>query len=75
MKKLTVVFVSLALASIVVGCSEKRCACTTIRGNNEYVSHSLEPLEGRGSCSELDAEWVSTIDNATMLKKECVPEE
>jgi hypothetical protein len=70
-------FVALSLLSLVVvmtGCSEKRCACTTIRGSLLNVSHSLEPLDGHGSCSELNREWTSEIDSITVLKKECVPE-
>ncbi len=74
MKKLFVAISMLSLVAVMAGCGEKRCACTTIRGNYEYVSHSLESLDGHSDCSELNDEWISTIDSATMLLKECVPE-
>jgi hypothetical protein len=74
MKKVSVILTLIALVAVVTGCGEKRCACTTIRGNHEYISHSLEPLEGHGSCAELNAEWLS-VDSVTLLSKECVPEE
>ncbi len=74
MKKFFAFSSLLLVMAIVAGCTEKRCACTTVRGNHEYVSHSLESLEGHSDCSELNAEWISSIDSATMLLKECVPE-
>lgn len=74
MKKFFAVLSLMAIVAVVAGCTEKRCACTTVRGNHEYESHSLESLDGHGDCSELNAEWISTMDSATMLMKECVPE-
>jgi len=74
MKKIFVALSLLVLVAVLASCSEKRCSCTTVRGDHEYESHSLEPLGSHKSCSELNAEWISTIDNATMLVKECVPE-
>jgi hypothetical protein len=75
MKKILALLTMLVIVAVVTGCKEKRCACTTIRGNYEYTSHSLEPLGSHSSCSDLNAEWTSTIDGVTLLSKECVPEE
>jgi len=74
MKKIFVALSLLALVAVVTSCKEKRCSCTTVRGDNMYTSHSLEPLGNHSSCSELDREWLASDSSGDMLFKTCVPE-
>lgn len=71
-------FAVLGLVMVLVsltGCKEKRCACTTVRGNGEFTAHSLEPKGTHKDCSELNKEWVSADSTGTILVMECVDEE
>ena len=75
MKKVFVALSLLAALIVLVSCGkEKRCQCTTLRGDgSEYrPAVGLEPLGSHASCSELDATWVASDNTGDMLKKTCV---
>ena len=79
MKKIFIAMTLVLAFAAITGCKEKRCACTTTRGdggaNGEYVCHSLEPKGSHKDCSELNKEWTSSDSTNTMLLMECVEEE
>lgn len=75
MKKVFVVLSLVAALSVIASCGkEKRCQCTTYRGDGSTYrpAVSLEALGSHASCSELDATWTASDSTGDMLKKTCV---
>lgn len=72
MKKIFAILTLCTLLVVLSSCTEKRCKCTTVR-RGYPDSYSYEPKGSHASCSELDAEWM-TSDSSAMLKMTCVDE-
>lgn len=75
MKKVFVALSLVAALTVLVSCGkEKRCQCTTYRGDGTTYrpALSLEPLGSHASCSELDESWLASDSTGEMLKKVCV---
>ena len=56
-----------------VGCTKKRCICTTERYGFQ-PARGIEDLGGHANCSELDEERVADDSTMQYLYKKCVPE-
>lgn len=74
MKKTLTILALVALVFSITACKEKRCKCTTFRGNSTIPAYSLEPLGSHKKCSDLDKEWQASDSTGDIIKMSCVPE-